>query len=75
MTSVRNTKEKKLVTEKEHQFNVKQIAKSIEVSNLILRNFSPGGLAHKSGSAALKKSFEGKLGLYHAGTSRARPRA
>jgi hypothetical protein len=63
------------VTEKQHQLNVKRIAESIEVSNLILRNFSPGGLANHSGSAPLKKSFEGKRGLYHAGTSRARPRA
>jgi hypothetical protein len=63
------------VTEKQHQLNVKRITESIEVSNLILHNFSSGGLAHKSGSATLKKGFEGKRGLYHAGTSRLRPRA
>jgi len=51
------------VTEKEHQSNLKQIARSIEESNAFLLNLSQGHPTHKCGSATSKKSFEGDITL------------
>jgi hypothetical protein len=46
------------VTEKEHQHNLKQIAKAIKASNAFFPNCHKGRPTRKSGSATSKRSFE-----------------
>lgn len=46
------------MTEKEHQHNLKRIAKAIKANNAFFPNFHKGHPTRKSGSATSKKSFE-----------------